>query len=348
MPGVEMRQDVGVHVVAPAAGRYNLFEKDAVSQKLKPWDALRAKYAASANDVVSLMRSVKATFPFLREGGVCYNNFKSASPSARAGTVHITGLNPFSAPCFSGSLYWSDVRVCVHNICANGGFSKSIAIYPIYALSGIKVPPQENGALAYGADGAYSNRVRLWSVCFVAYTIAVDQLLQVAKGLFHDLAAIRATRQRHASNEARTLYILKETAVAAKENRLLDPFLLVGLLLRTYALSAESVRSVISKHNRNWSFNSRMQLQGKAVQRVCDLGVETSTVASNYEEMESMVETHGYYDGPWCDVFFSRRRRLLHRRPGARHVAQGVDPGVQGHRGVADRCGQIHPQVLPR
>ena len=102
-----------MHVVAPAAGRYNLFEKDALSQKLTPWDALRAKYAASANDVVSLMRSVKDTFPFLTEAGVCYINFKSASPSARAGTVHIMGLNPFSGPSFSGHLRWPDVRVCV-------------------------------------------------------------------------------------------------------------------------------------------------------------------------------------------------------------------------------------------
>ena len=46
-----------------------------------------------------------------------------------------------------------------------------------------------------------------------------------------------------------------------------------------------------------------MQLQGKAAQRVRDLGVETIMVASNYEEMESMVDTHGYDDGPWCDVF---------------------------------------------
>ena len=100
MPGVEMRQDGGVHVVTPAAGRYNLFEKDALSQKLKPWDALRAKYAASANDVVSLMRSVKDTFPCVTEAGVCYINFKSASPSARAGTVHIMGLNPFQRAMF--------------------------------------------------------------------------------------------------------------------------------------------------------------------------------------------------------------------------------------------------------
>ena len=107
-----MRQDVGVHVVTPAAGRYNMFEKDALSKKLKPWDALRAKYAASANDVVSLMRSVKDTFPFLTEAGECYINFKSASPSARAGTVHIMGLNPFSGPCFSDYLCWLDVRVC--------------------------------------------------------------------------------------------------------------------------------------------------------------------------------------------------------------------------------------------
>ena len=94
MPGVEMRQDGGVHVVTPAAGRYNMFEKDALSKKLKPWDALRVKYAASADDVASLMSAAKHSFPHLKETGVCYINFCRVVPTARSGTAH-HGVEPF-------------------------------------------------------------------------------------------------------------------------------------------------------------------------------------------------------------------------------------------------------------
>ena len=200
---------------------------------------------------------------------MCYINFCRVAPTARSGTVHITGLNPFSLACFSGNLYWDDVRMCVQVICAAGGFSKSIAIAPISGQSGLKVMPEQSGTLAFGADGAYANRVYLWSACYVAYTVAVDQITDFAPTLLHDLAAIRVTHTRHQSVEARSLFILKETAVASKENRALDPFLLVGLLQKTYAMTADSVRSVINKHSRACSFAGAGQGRSARVQSGC-------------------------------------------------------------------------------
>ena len=94
MPGVEMRQDGGVHVVTPAAGRYNMFEKDALSKKLKPWDALRVKYAASADDVASLMSAVKHSFPSEGDRSVLHQLLQGRSDRAQRHCAH-HGVEPF-------------------------------------------------------------------------------------------------------------------------------------------------------------------------------------------------------------------------------------------------------------
>jgi len=108
------------------------------------------------------------------------------------------------------------------------------------SLSLVQVSPKENGCVAYAADGAYANRVHLWAVCFVAYTLArAAPAAGIPVTLAHDLAAINATYVRHATAEQRCLYVLRETAIASKENRALDPFMMVGLLQKTHNMRGD-------------------------------------------------------------------------------------------------------------
>ena len=284
-----------------------MYEK-AQNQSLKPWDALRDEYASSPAALQQLMSNVRSKFPFVKAAGVCYINFQKPVPTARSGTIHVLGLNPFSSPCFTGNVYWEDLRTRVLEICTTGVFNKSIAVAPIHGVAGLKVMPcQKEHVLGYGADGAYVNRVYLWAVCFVAYALAEQEDVPstaMVPTLQHDLAALKATHTRHASAEQRSLYILRETAMASKENRHLDPFMLVGLLQKTYSMSPDSIRSVITKHNKSVMFNTRLQIQGKADFRVRSLGSETSTTSSNYEVMEDKVNQKGWSEGPWCDSFY--------------------------------------------
>ena len=110
----------------------------AAEQGVKPWDALLEEFAATPVELEGLLESLRDRFPRVKESGVCYINFQKPVPTARAGTIHVCGLNPFSSACFSGNLYWDDLRLRVHEICDTGRFDKSLAITAVNGMSGLK------------------------------------------------------------------------------------------------------------------------------------------------------------------------------------------------------------------
>ncbi len=64
----------------------------------------------------------------------------------------------------------------------------------------------------------------------------------------------------------------------------------------------ETIRSIITKHNKSVALEPSLQVKGKSEMRIRMLGLAQHTCVANYRAMEGTVATHTWTNGCWCDA----------------------------------------------
>ena len=237
------------------------FVSDGSKEGTAPWDALRQKFGKSQPEIAQCLVSMKATVPFAQGTGVCYIPFQKVPVTAKTGTLHVGFLNAFQKESFPLGLYYEDIGLGVQEV-LHKGFDKAIAVASLQQPITVSTEEFGNGALRFGADGAYSNGVHVFVCSFVALASTLPGCPVMPELLQHNLAALRGSHTRHVSSDARCVHILRETAVEAALARPLDPFMVCTAFATMGADAPDKIRQIIAKHNQTFFARPQLQLKG--------------------------------------------------------------------------------------
>lgn len=162
-------------------------------------------------------------------------------------------------------VYESDFIRELKDIVANGLPSADLGVKPYIGLPGQTANWSD---FVWGPDGKYISFVRMAVVVFIADAVASGVLSgDLPQWLLADLSGLSATHEILGSPMERSISSLKNTMLAASQNRIADPLLLDHMLQNMRGGGAADPKKFVNQYNSSVFYSEDLQLKEGAAKR---------------------------------------------------------------------------------